>query len=42
MQCGLVLMDFASNGELFDAIVRTDSNGDKVGERGMRYQTLHA
>merc|ERR1719201_2503868 len=28
--CGLVVMDFASNGELFDAIVRTDSNGDKI------------
>jgi hypothetical protein len=39
VQCGLVLMDYASNGELFDAIVRTDSNGDKV---IMRCQISHA
>ena len=42
MQCGLVLMDFASNGELYDAIVRPGSNGKNVGERGMQYKILHA
>ena len=31
VQCGLVLMDFASNGELFDAIIKVDEAGEKVG-----------
>jgi len=36
-------MDFASNGELFDAIVRPGPDGkNDVGERGMQNQILHA